>query len=584
MALRRTYALLTNLSNKHPLTSAIPTQTKPKTTILEVERKFRRLTVPSLTNLTTTTTTTTTTTATTTSSSAGVCNPPFKSVVSLPTRHIHDIYYDTPRRTLSAACAWVRLRNGMWQAKVRQGGDFVNSRFEELKGARDVGQCVAGVLGGDGGGGSGISGMTVDGSGRDQQFKVGAREEEEEEQENFGLSRLAEFVTTRYKTSLSSVSEPPVPPSAFQAFPVCHQSSQQLARTMFHTMDTDIIHLGLRFLGLLIALSLFLLALPGARSSITDSFPPGLLLRFRRWRKRSNKIPISVNYHFTRRCNKTCGFCFHTATTSHIEDLDAQKHALRLLAQAGMRKINFAGGEPFLYPKRLGDMVEFCKKQLRLESVSIVTNGSLVKESWLRRWGPDLDILAVSCDSFNEETNIAIGRGSGDQVEKLYQIAERCRQYGVMFKINTVVNKLNVREDMNEHISKLKPFRWKCFQVLIVQGENDSEETLRDGHKFTITDEEFDEFCERHEGQGSMVPEPNRLMAKSYLILDEYLRFLDRTGKQPSQSILEVGVEKALESVFWDEEAFVERKGLFEWTKPEGEKGCCGEENKELDW
>jgi radical S-adenosyl methionine domain-containing protein 2 len=304
--------------------------------------------------------------------------------------------------------------------------------------------------------------------------------------------------------------------------------------------------------------------------------------------KRKAKVPVSVNYHLTRRCNKACGFCFHTATTSHIEDLDKQKAALHLLAKAGMRKINFAGGEPFLYPKPLGAMVDFCKHELHLESVSIVTNGSLVKESFLREHGTNLDILAVSCDSFDEQTNIAIGRGTGDQVQKLYQIAEWCRQYGVMFKLNTVVNKLNVAEDMNAQIAVLRPFRWKAFQVLIVQGENDSEETLRNGHKFTISDAQFDAFCDRHRAQECLVPEPNRLMAKSYLILDEYLRFLDRTGKQPSQPILEVGVEKALESVFWDEDAFVERGGLYEWAKPEdeaGEKGGCGGAGgADLDW
>jgi radical S-adenosyl methionine domain-containing protein 2 len=248
-----------------------------------------------------------------------------------------------------------------------------------------------------------------------------------------------------------------------------------------------------------------------------------------------------------------------------------------------MRKTNFAGGEPFLYPKPLGAMIDFCKRELRLESVSIVTNGSLVRESFLRQHAGQLDILAVSCDSFDERTNIAIGRGSGDQVQKLYQIAEWCRRYGVMFKLNTVVNKLNVREDMNAHIAALRPFRWKCFQVLIVQGENDSEETLRNGHKFTISDQEFDEFCERHKGQECLVPEPNRLMARSYLILDEYLRFLDRTGKQPSRPILEVGVQRALESVYWDEDAFVERGGLYDWSRQEGEGGGGCAEGKELD-
>ena len=33
----------------------------------------------------------------------------------------------------------------------------------------------------------------------------------------------------------------------------------------------------------------------------------------RGWSRRpKGKVPVSVNYHFTRQCNKTCGFCFHT--------------------------------------------------------------------------------------------------------------------------------------------------------------------------------------------------------------------------------------------------------------------------------
>lgn len=37
--------------------------------------------------------------------------------------------------------------------------------------------------------------------------------------------------------------------------------------------------------------------------------------------------------------------------------------------------------------------------------------------------------------------------------------------------------------------------------MLIVAGENDTTETLRNGHTFTISDEEFGQFCERHKGQ-----------------------------------------------------------------------------------
>ncbi|KAG9194911.1 hypothetical protein G6011_00031 [Alternaria panax] len=278
--------------------------------------------------------------------------------------------------------------------------------------------------------------------------------------------------------------------------------------------------------------------------------------------------PVAVNFHFTRRCNKTCGFCFHTATSSFMQSPDRAKAGLSLLKKAGMRKLNFAGGEPFLYPKFLAEMVVFCKDELRLESVSIVTNGSLVKESFFRQCGSKVDILAVSCDSFNESTNIEIGRGSGDQISQLYKVASWCKKYGIKFKINTVVCRLNWDEDMNRHIEQLQPFRWKCFQVLIVAGENDSVNTLRDARKFIITDEEYDSFCRRHKTQTSLVPESNRMMAKSYLILDEYLRFLDRDGRQPSEPILDVGVEEALGSVYWDEKAFRDRGGVYGWTRP----------------
>lgn len=72
-----------------------------------------------------------------------------------------------------------------------------------------------------------------------------------------------------------------------------------------------------------------------------------------------------------------------------------------------MEKINFSGGEPFL-PQRgrhLGEMVKYCKNELRLPSVTIVSNGSLIREKWLKDYGRFVDILAISCDSFDEDVN-----------------------------------------------------------------------------------------------------------------------------------------------------------------------------------
>ena len=146
--------------------------------------------------------------------------------------------------------------------------------------------------------------------------------------------------------------------------------------------------------------------------------------------------PLSVNYHFHRRCNYKCGFCFHTNTNAFILDSIQAQQGLKKLQECGMRKINFSGGEPFLHPQWLGCMVRYCKEDLNLESVSIVSNGSLIKEEWFQEYATYVDILAISCDSFDNETNVQIGRTSGSsheppQREIVEHIAELCREYNV---------------------------------------------------------------------------------------------------------------------------------------------------------
>ena len=48
--------------------------------------------------------------------------------------------------------------------------------------------------------------------------------------------------------------------------------------------------------------------------------------------------PLSLNYHFTRRCNYQCGFCFHTAKTSFVLPIDEAKRGLQMLKEAGKNK------------------------------------------------------------------------------------------------------------------------------------------------------------------------------------------------------------------------------------------------------
>lgn len=127
--------------------------------------------------------------------------------------------------------------------------------------------------------------------------------------------------------------------------------------------------------------------------------------------RQTKVVPVSVNYHFTRKCNYSCGFCFHTAKTSYVAPLENARTVLQKLAHKGMKKINLSGGEPFLYPDHLGKICKFCKEDLNLESVSIVSNGSKIRETFFKKYFLYVDIIAISVDSFDEETNVRIGRG-----------------------------------------------------------------------------------------------------------------------------------------------------------------------------
>ncbi len=296
----------------------------------------------------------------------------------------------------------------------------------------------------------------------------------------------------------------------------------------------------------------------------------------------------AVNYHFTRKCNYSCKFCFHTKKSSFILPLEKQIEILKILKDAGAEKINFAGGEPFLYPEELGEMVK-ASKEMGFDSVSIISNGKLIKEPWLDKYGKWLDILGVSCDTADPSINFNHGRVTAgsfkpiDENKNLKNLAKMAHERNIIFKINTVVTKLNKHEDMSGLINELNPSRWKVFQVLDMEGENyhyDKPESNKI-QNLLISEEDFNHYIERNKkgliNKEILVPESNELMRSSYILVDEYGRFLDTStgSKLPTKGILEVGLLEALNELNsssgkgFDKENFYKRGGYYpeNWAK-----------------
>jgi radical S-adenosyl methionine domain-containing protein 2 len=271
---------------------------------------------------------------------------------------------------------------------------------------------------------------------------------------------------------------------------------------------------------------------------------------------RSNLV---VNYHFLRTCNYACKFCFHVAKTSRVASIE---DAIDILKDAGMTRINFSGGEPFLKPKMLGQMITHAYENGI--SPSVVSNGSLIREKWMNRYGHMLDAVAISCDSFDPVTLFEIGRyaPSRDHLQQMQNVREWCNRHGILFKINTVVCQPNKNEILHE-IEALQPDRWKVFQCLLIDGENSGPEALANGESMVVSDEEFESFTQRH-SHIPHVAENNATMRNSYIILDEDLCLLDNSqgSKRQTVSVLD-DVHVALTECGFDADAFRKRSG--EW-------------------
>lgn len=255
----------------------------------------------------------------------------------------------------------------------------------------------------------------------------------------------------------------------------------------------------------------------------------------------------------------SCKFCYATYNSFKVgKQLQIEDIAIILsnLYDAGVQKVTFAGGEPMLH-KDISDII-ITAKRMGL-TTSIITNGSLITKEWLEEMEGHLDWIGLSVDSIMHETNVKIGRVSRNQEIDYFKLVDLINSYNYKLKINTVVNRFNEKESLNGFISYSKTTRWKVFDTLKVQGQNETQfEEIRS------TD--FKGFIDRNESS-SMVVETNDLMTGSYLLIDPLGRFYENWGKETrkSDSLVTHSVEHCLSQVTVDRNKFLERGGVYEW-------------------
>ena len=281
----------------------------------------------------------------------------------------------------------------------------------------------------------------------------------------------------------------------------------------------------------------------------------------------------TVNYHLVKSCQMSCNFCYarfddvirDTKVSALGLPTDQAKKVIFELFLLGFNKINFAGGEPILR-KDLPELIKYAKS-LGL-TTSLVTNGHLVTQDWIEKVTGSLDQIGISVDSANPETRIKMGRAVNNislTNEDYLSRAEMIRESGIALKINTVVTAQNHLENMTQFILDLKPRRWKVFQALQIDNQNNLDES-----KILCPDEWFANYRLRHSSVLThrivAIFENNEDMQSSYAMVDPAGRFYDNTEGKHSYSdpILSVGAATALGQTSTSFEKFLSRGGVYQ--------------------
>ena len=275
------------------------------------------------------------------------------------------------------------------------------------------------------------------------------------------------------------------------------------------------------------------------------------------------KLPNSINFHITQRCNYKCDFCFAKFDHNSFELSEIEQFELITeLTDSGCEKINFAGGEPTLV-QNLSKLIEF-SKDLGLFT-SLISNGTGLTKKFLTNSFKNIDLIGLSIDSSDEEINYQLGRCLMNNNEKIKPYShvnliknrvELIKKFNIPLKINSVVTSLNWDEDLTDLISQLHPIRWKVFELTLL-----SEVKLSFNSKFkSLKKWQFDKFIQTHKNLNPII-ESNDISNESYLMITPNGKFFQNWYGEYyySNGILDIGAMNAFDQIKFSFDNFVTR-------------------------
>jgi MoaA/NifB/PqqE/SkfB family radical SAM enzyme len=199
-----------------------------------------------------------------------------------------------------------------------------------------------------------------------------------------------------------------------------------------------------------------------------------------------------VNWHITPRCGYNCKFCNVHNCYYEVKDLEsAQKNIqdLRALDNVHVKNLNIKGGDPLLHP-HLFDILHIVKE----EGIGLwlTTNGSLLSDEKLSLLSELVEGITIPVDCICNLKQKKIGRGYGSHVSDMLNVADMIHGAGVKLGIDTLVTKINSKDNLHSLIQRMAPYCWNVYQTLPGLYQNSYLENI------SCDEMEFKEFSRRH--------------------------------------------------------------------------------------
>lgn len=164
----------------------------------------------------------------------------------------------------------------------------------------------------------------------------------------------------------------------------------------------------------------------------------------------SSKSLKSAYLHVTQRCNLNCAGCYsYDWSRNNIEDastVDMQK-AIRELVQAGCENLFISGGEPFLR-EDLPQLLHYAK-EAGIRKITLITNGTCVRQSVLKEIVGDVDVIAVSFDGFSADCPAYIREEQ--RFDQLANTIRMIQEAGIQAHITPTIHAKNYA-DLQEYV------------------------------------------------------------------------------------------------------------------------------------